>query len=324
MNSTSKVLAKRRELYDAQDSLDLRKMQYSKEDNALKLLESSLTSEDIVLQQELIQFTKLLDENESTRKRAETSCNDELVIQTEISEEIDELQRKLEAFRSREGDLLFEIDSYRVYEKYLSDVLRRNDEFKDVEDIIDRFKSLARANAELQAKLVECDRRNIKTRLELDLYNKDAANTSLTLNNDATTLSYDQDTVKKAFQSLQEESDALSHQETVDAQIVGQINRSVDNILTRVINNRGTVQHITLAALPSSTISQKLSALAGLLADLSNVADVCQKERRQQMVSPVVKPAVAENQAIPEFFRPKLKTQPSFSSKTQSMGVTNN
>lgn len=324
MNSTSKVLAKRRDLYETHDALDQRKRQYAKDDIELQTLESSLTTDDNVLQQELIKFTKLLEENESTRKRAEASCGDELMIRNELSADLEIMRDKLEGYESRETALLHDIEEYSIYDEYLKDVLNRHDEFLAVDDIIDRFKTLVRVRSELQAKSKDTESRNTAIRNDLDQYLKDAAIASVTLSNDATTLSYERETLLKHLQSLQEQSDAIAHQSTLDTLTVGQVQRSVENILTLLISSRGTIQHMTIPSLTSAAIHRKLEALGCHLRDLCDVADAWQKEKKEKLVFPGPLQNQAENQPVPEFFRPKLKTQPSFSSKTQSMGFTNN
>jgi hypothetical protein len=107
------------------------------------------------------------------------------------------------------------------------------------------------------------------------------------------------------------------------AQTVGQIQRSVDNILVRIITNRRTIQHATQASLPELTAAQKIQALGSYLKDLGEIAEACRKPKPSPtLASAPVRTHVEPSLSVPEFFRPKPKPGPSVSGKSQSLGLT--
>lgn len=68
----TRLLEKRRQMYEVQDALDAQKARFEQEEENFAKREVQLRARDLQLQQQLIKFNKFLQDNEAKRRRAET------------------------------------------------------------------------------------------------------------------------------------------------------------------------------------------------------------------------------------------------------------
>ena len=72
VGGATRLLEKRRQMYEVQDALDAQKARFEQEEEQFAKREVQLRARDLQLQQQLIKFNKFLQDNEAKRRRAET------------------------------------------------------------------------------------------------------------------------------------------------------------------------------------------------------------------------------------------------------------
>ena len=77
VSPATRLLEKRRQMYEVQDALAQKKANFLEEDKHFQKEERALREKDSYLQKQLIRFNKFLQDNEAKRKRAETRAAEE-------------------------------------------------------------------------------------------------------------------------------------------------------------------------------------------------------------------------------------------------------
>ena len=72
VSPATRLLEKRRQMYEVQDALEAQKQRFAQEEEAFQKKEVQLRAKDLQLQQQLIKFNKFLQDNKAKRRRAET------------------------------------------------------------------------------------------------------------------------------------------------------------------------------------------------------------------------------------------------------------
>merc|ERR1712060_394129 len=96
VSPATRLLEKRRQMYEVADALDNQKARFAKEEEQFRKKEEQLRAKDLQLQHQLFRFNKFLQENEAKRRRAETRAAEELAHIKHKDEEIRELEKQLE------------------------------------------------------------------------------------------------------------------------------------------------------------------------------------------------------------------------------------
>jgi len=68
--TATRMLEKKRQLFEAEESLEAHKNEFARKEDAFHRREEALRKRDLKLQESLIQFNKFLQENENKRTRA--------------------------------------------------------------------------------------------------------------------------------------------------------------------------------------------------------------------------------------------------------------
>merc|ERR1719473_2527327 len=95
VSPATRLLEKRRQMYEVQDALESQKARFAKEEEQFKKKEEQLRAKDLQLQHQLIRFNKFLQDNEAKRRRAETRAAEESAQIKQREEEIAELEQQL-------------------------------------------------------------------------------------------------------------------------------------------------------------------------------------------------------------------------------------
>ena len=101
VNPTTRLLEKRRQMFEVQDRLDEQKAEFRAEEERFKDREETLKRKDLDLQESLIRFSKFLQENDGKRTSAQRKAQDEIKIRTQKEAEIDRLATELDGLRTR-------------------------------------------------------------------------------------------------------------------------------------------------------------------------------------------------------------------------------
>ena len=144
VSPATRLLEKRRQMYEVQDALAQKKANFLEEDKNFQKEERALREKDSYLQKQLIRFNKFLQDNEAKRKRAETRAAEEKA-QIHIKEqEILDLEGQLEECQAQCGVLEESVKRNMRYEEFLETVKDACEELKKNSNEIQKILSTER------------------------------------------------------------------------------------------------------------------------------------------------------------------------------------
>jgi len=234
ISPATRLLEKRRQVFEVQEALDAQKEEFTRREEAFRRREDSLRRKDLELQQSLIKFNKFLQENEQKKGRAEKRSQDEARQRKAKEQEIEKLEDELDRVRG-EFERLEEIvaRNYR-YQRFLESVQEAvPDEYPEVFDIVNRFKTLKATNQDLCDRLNSFEAATEEKRGELIHYMKGQSNDILNFNNEIAGM-------QKSLENS--ERDAVRVQVEVDSKIrnvsdrtleLGQTLMAIQNLMQR-------------------------------------------------------------------------------------------
>jgi chromosome segregation ATPase len=119
VSPATRLLEKRRQMFEVQEALDAQKDEFSRREDAFKRREDALRRKDLELQESLIKFNKFLQENESKRNRAIKRAADERKQREQKEAEIAKLRSQYSDKFEEEAKLKEDLEKHRRYQDYL-------------------------------------------------------------------------------------------------------------------------------------------------------------------------------------------------------------
>jgi hypothetical protein len=234
VSPATRLLEKRRQMFEVQEALNSQKEEFTRRENAFHRREDGLRRKDLELQESLIKFNQFLQENESKRNRAKKREADERK-QREIKEnEIKVLEAQLNSKLKEEALLNEELEKNIKYQDYLENVVQTMSKyFPEINDVLNRYNTLKDANAYLIDKqLVDNDAHDV-TQKEFGTFKKAKENQILNNNNEIANMQVTYEHKKTNAMGLQLEIDQVTNEAGEKLLELGQILSSVTNILDR-------------------------------------------------------------------------------------------
>ena len=149
VNPTTRLLEKRRQMFEVQDRLDEQKAEFRAEEERFKDREETLKRKDLDLQESLIRFSKFLQENDGKRTRAQRKAQDEIKIRTQKEAEIDRLATELDGLRTSSETTEAAAGRQSRYATYLESVVDLGEGYQEINDVMLRHATLAATNRDL-------------------------------------------------------------------------------------------------------------------------------------------------------------------------------
>lgn len=149
VNPTTRLLEKRRQMFEVQDRLDEQKAEFRAEEERFKDREETLKRKDLDLQESLIRFSKFLQENDGKRTRAQRKAQDEIKIRTQKEAEIERLATELDGLRTRSETTEAAAGRQSRYATYLESVVDLGEGYQEINDVMLRHATLAATNRDL-------------------------------------------------------------------------------------------------------------------------------------------------------------------------------
>merc|ERR1719159_401025 len=237
VSPATRLLEKRRQMYEVQDALETHKARYGKK-------EEQLRAKDLQLQHQLFRFNKFLQDNEAKRRRAESRAADEAAQIKAREEEIRDLEKQLEDSKSQCAELDEEVTRNMKYEEFLDLVKDNCQEYSEIQDLVTRYETLESAHKELMKEQTTSDNRIEELRNEYQAYQKDTDMEMLAMTNKVARLQTERDEAVKDREQLGHQMDEASQEDSKHSLHFGQILMSVENLYLRCITKRGHVlQH---------------------------------------------------------------------------------
>lgn len=239
----TRLLEKRRQMYEVQDALESQKAWYAKEEDQFKKREEVLRKTDLALQQQLFRFNKFLQDNEAKRRRAETRAMEEANQIRQRDEEIRDLEKQYEESRRQCGELEMEAARNMKYENFLEMVKDSSDEHSEIQDLVTRYETLETANKDLMGFQTTSEQGIEDLRNEYLMYRKQQEMEMLAMTNRIAALSAERDEVMRQRQEIEHEVEEATKEDAKISLHFGQILMSVDNLYLRCTKKRQTIKH---------------------------------------------------------------------------------
>lgn len=142
-SSATKLLEKRREMYELQEALQRDKEKFDEKEEQFKKTEEELRNRDEDFHKKICDYYKNFFEKKQTdNHNYNMKLDHEQKIQKELSYSINHLEGKNEKLRTDLEKLKKILESLKKYDDYLKRVVDSNDKFSDINDIIAKYKTL--------------------------------------------------------------------------------------------------------------------------------------------------------------------------------------
>jgi chromosome segregation ATPase len=244
VSPATRLLEKRRQMYEVQDALETHKARYAKEEEQFRKKEEQLRAKDLQLQHQLFRFNKFLQDNEAKRRRAETRAAEEAAQIKQKDEEIDELERQLEENKLECKSLELDVDKNTKYEEFLERVKETDaDNYSEIQDLVTRYETLESANKDLMDLQTQSEKKIEDLRSQYNNDRKEQEREEIEMRNKMDEMRSRLDEKQKARQHLQHEADAATQESSRHSLYFGQILMSVENIHIRCKEQGKGIQH---------------------------------------------------------------------------------
>jgi Domain of unknown function (DUF4200) len=309
MSSLSSLIRERRLLHDFATALEDQKVLYTKETARLAEKEQKLCEKDTDLQKELMEFTKKLESDDLARKKNEKKANEILVSLESYDIKISHEKSLLKKLQKEKDGLVSEYQTVEMYEKFMATTLEKS-EFKSAEDLLLRYGTLKDTESDLLKKQTEVYEEYERVKEQAFTLEKDKQTEIMGLLNEQAQLESTLEVTLKKRAQLTESIDRANAQETDQVKDLGNLVRSIDNILEKVKTSRKGLQHASILGKDeleheetASTIVhsettdivndenayyeastqealKRLRVLESYMRDLTDIAEACRKEKR--------------------------------------------
>ncbi|ETV80053.1 hypothetical protein H257_06458 [Aphanomyces astaci] len=256
VSPATRLLEKRRQMFEVQEALDAQKEEFSRREDAFRRREEGLRKKDLELQESLIKFNKFLQENESKRNRAIKRASDEIKQRLAKEQDVARLKESLERFNDENEKLSNEVKKNMKYTRYLELVQETvPEDYPEITDLVNRYNTLKDANRDLSEnqRLHESD--NERKRVKFATFTKERTNDILNFNNEIASLQKQLETRESNAIRLQHDVDTTIRITSDKTLEVGQILMAVGNLLQRsTCGIHGTIlKHIEVKDVPSTS-----------------------------------------------------------------------
>lgn len=234
VSPATRLLEKRRQMFEIQEALDARKEEFLRRDDAFRRREDALRRKDLELQESLIKFNKFLQENESKKNRAMKRMNEERRHREAKESEIKSLSDQLAAKKKEEHDLKRDVERNRKYQEYLENVVQFvGKDFPEISDLLNRYWILKEARVSLTAKQTSDEKESDKLRTALSIYTKEKETEILNRSNEIAALQLKLEQQLSLGTRLRVDAEQSMIESSEKVLELGQIFSCVDNLLTR-------------------------------------------------------------------------------------------
>jgi hypothetical protein len=152
VSPATRLLEKRRAMYEVQKAFEDQKEEFRKKEENFKKREAELREKDILIQDHLIKFSTFLQSHEMRRKKDSELCKGELDKIVEKQSELEKGHFVKEELLHRAKKIEDKVKKMQKFEAFLEKVKEQHpDEFQELNDILARYKTLSDSNIKLQA-----------------------------------------------------------------------------------------------------------------------------------------------------------------------------
>lgn len=205
-SDVTKMLEKRRMLYEIEEAFSIQGEEYRKNMEKLKLQEETIKKTDNKIQEKFIRHCKFLAENKDKRTRAKRHLEEERKIKEIKLNEIQIEEEALIQLDIQRSLLETKIEQMSCYEEFLKQVVESNhDQYADIRDLLQRFQVLQQLNRKFKEQKQEVENYLNDLNAQKSAFEKNQNLETMVLNNEIANYQKQYDAVDlKNMQILEE------------------------------------------------------------------------------------------------------------------------
>jgi chromosome segregation ATPase len=234
VSPATKLLEKRRQMYEVHEAFETQKEQYKNQEDAFKKQEEIIRDRDLQIQEDLITYCKFLQDNEAKKARAEKRYHEEHEARIKKEQDIELLNVQLQELQKNSSKLERKVQSLKKYEDYLDLVIKEHsDQYSDLGELLQRHFVLENSHKNLKKQQQDLENELERLRTEAAQFEKEKSNEILLLNNDLARLQKELDEVDNRKNDLQSQVEASSNDASSKNLSLGRILMAIDNLHSR-------------------------------------------------------------------------------------------
>ena len=232
------LLKKRKEMREVDDALDFMKEEFQTRMDACEERQKEFERKQTGMKEQVAKFEKFIQENDAKRQRAEMKAKNERKALEQNEAKIKQLQEDLRKDNMSKEKSESELEKLKRYHEYLDSAVEYSgEEYEEIGDILNRYKTLVDANIDLK-RIVEIGEKDMdELRQKLTGLKRETQNTILVQNSEI-------HGHQKRVETLRSEGFQLNSQRERDEMTTnnrnresGQVIMSIKNLYTRCVGS---------------------------------------------------------------------------------------
>lgn len=285
-STTTKLLEKRRMMYEVKEEFNSAKEEERELENDFKATESRLRAKDLELQQDLIKFNQVLQENELKKMKANKKLEEEVRLKRVKEERIEQLNIEIKGLKERNTALEKEVMRMRKYEDFLERTKEKNpDDFTDISEILGRYNTLKESYEKLMKRRHQLEEELQNVKRDRDQYEKENKDEMMELNIAISVLQKQIEEVDVERNELQKDFESASSTATEKDLELGCMLTAIENLFDRCLTEVKKIRHGYYVEKSRKTDSQenyndrakisvqKLGSIRSYIADLKSIVE---------------------------------------------------
>lgn len=183
VSPATKLLEKRRMLYEVQEAFEQQKEEYTRQEENYKKQEEMIRDSDLKIQEDLVRFWKYLVENKNKFDRATERLKDEKRERDKWEAEIENVNNQMKTLNRHSELFEKKISQLQKYEAYLNKVAANTQE-SELKEILMRYDKLIETNKGLEKKKNKLEKTKRKLKEDIDQFEKETSSKLLDLGNE--------------------------------------------------------------------------------------------------------------------------------------------
>ncbi|CAM9655093.1 unnamed protein product, partial [Chrysoparadoxa australica] len=185
MSQRTLLLKKKKELHEIDDALEFVTEKYKQRMEGCGARQADFESKQKDMKSQVLKFEKFIMENDTKRMRAEAKAKHERRVLEQKEQELKQLQEELVTAQRKETALKKQREKLKPYHEYLLSVVAESDQdFEEIADLLNRFRTLSDANRNLKQLCTESEVEMERRRVAMQQYCQDKQNELLVRNSE--------------------------------------------------------------------------------------------------------------------------------------------
>ena len=189
VSPATRLLDKRRKMYENQEAFIAKKKHFTQQEFEFQTREAELREEDHKLQQSLIQYATFLDNNAKVMRNCDQNIAKLREENEQRAREIERKRKQYDILQSKKNRIEEQKTAVEKYQEFLENVKSfNNDEFTEVIEIRDRYRTLNSTQEALNKKKIELDQMLEEKKAEVSNFEKTMEANVMSLGNEIANL----------------------------------------------------------------------------------------------------------------------------------------